>query len=658
MLEQQFEELRLTGRLPSPTGVGLRILQITQSDDASLEDVVQVLLTDPTLTGRLIRFANSGEIGGRGQVTTAQAAAMRLGLQTVRSIALGFSLVAGHRSGRCSTFDHDGFWVHSLAVAAAAQLVAELRGGVPHADAFTCGLLQGVGRLALASIHPVAYEGVLERARGQTSQELAQIEADSFGLNHRELAAAMLADWRLPAHWIEVVGHVGSGASPEELQERRAVALASVLQDARDLARALTADVDATPAECQRMQARLQRVQQGLGLDDSRFADLWGRVAASWSSWGEAMGVRAKPVLGLADVAQRAQAQGVESEPREDQVEPEQAPLVQRPHATGLRLVLVGDLLGRDATLQAALAADGHAVVAARDGREGLRAALETSPQMLLCDWDLPGGTGLQLARTLRQSEAGRQIQVVVVADRRKEPKLIEAFEAGADEYLLRPIDARLVVARARAAFRVVQLNERIQDLVAEREARIGQLAIATRKLQIATVTDALTGLHNRRYAVDRLQKSFEISRNGGGPLSVLCIDLDRFKSVNDEHGHDAGDAVLQACAKALAGALRKGDALCRMGGEEFLAICPGADLAAATEIGERLRGVLHASVIRFESFERVMTASIGVAQLQAAHGTIDELLKCADRRVYLAKEAGRDRVVASDPPTLLRAAG
>ena len=125
MLDKQFEELKLTGNLPSPNGVGLALLQVTKRADASIDEVVAVLQSDPTLTGRILKLANSALLAVSQPATTAREAAMRLGLHAVRNVALGFSLLAGNRNGRCAGFDYDTYWSHSLATAVACQLLAE-----------------------------------------------------------------------------------------------------------------------------------------------------------------------------------------------------------------------------------------------------------------------------------------------------------------------------------------------------------------------------------------------------------------------------------------------------------------------------------------------------------------------------------------------------
>jgi diguanylate cyclase (GGDEF)-like protein len=195
-----------------------------------------------------------------------------------------------------------------------------------------------------------------------------------------------------------------------------------------------------------------------------------------------------------------------------------------------------------------------------------------------------------------------------------------------------------------------VQLNDRVNALLREREAQISQLAIAKRRLQAAAITDALTGLPNRRYAMERLQRELEAARRNKTELAVMMIDIDRFKAVNDGHGHDVGDVVLRETARNLRGSLRSIDVVCRLGGEEFLILCPGTGLQDATGVAERLCCVVRERVVPVPGFERAITVSVGVAALDDACAGVDALIKRADERVYLAKQAGRDRVVAAGP--------
>jgi len=656
VIDKRFEELKLTGNLPSPSGVGLALLQVTQREDVSMEDVTAVVQADPTLTGRILKLANSGEATGVHPATTVRAAAMRLGLRAVRNIGLSFSLLAANRTGRCERFEYEEFWSHSLAVAVSGQILAELRRDVPPGEAFTCGLLSGIGRLALASIHPQIYGGVLERARGQPSQRLAEIEQECFGTNHRELAAAMLRDWGLPEHYSAAVAIVGGGGDIDGLESAEARKLAAALQAARDLARALVLKVDAAPEACARALRDLEGMRQNIQMDPQGLESLWTRVVESWRAWGDTMRIRAQPALTLADLRQRAES-GSASPGTEPSSAPGSAAGVADPEE-GLRVLLVGLPAREETELRGLLESDGHRVLSAADKKGGLAQALEHATHIVVSDGETDQGTGLDLVRALRQSEAGSHMHCLLIAGAGQESRLLEAFEQGVDEYVLRPFDPRALRARVRAAQRVVRLARRVETLLKEREVQLGQLAILTRKLQLAAVTDALTGLFNRRYAMERLQQEASAALGSKQPLSVIGIDIDRFKSVNDGFGHDVGDAVLRASAHLLRNSLRRGDTACRMGGEEFLVICPGASLSAAQGIAERLCSSARAHVIESGSFRRAVTLSLGVAELDRDRPEIEALLKHADERVYIAKESGRDRVVAEDRPPAVRRAG
>jgi len=663
VIEKQFEELKLTGNLPSPNGVGLAILRATQRDDVSLDEVVQILRADPTLTGRILKLANSVANSRLQPAGTVREAAARLGLRTVRNVSLGFSLLAGSRTGRCRAFDYDGYWSHSLATAVACQCIVEQRGGVDPGEAFTLGLLSGIGRLALASVHPMAYGQILELSQGGSALRLAEIEQECLGTHHRELAAALLRDWNLPEAFSQVVALVGSGSHAEELGAPAVVRLAQTLQGARDLARAMTTPFDASPATCRQRVAELELLRGHLELEQQGLEELWGRVVESWRQWGDAMRVRAQLQMSLVDL--RASAARIEIQARESPGDP--SAIVDTSlglgdaevDPNGLRVLLaVHDSAMRRALIEH-LEQDGHTVLMATDGQRAMDLALEQAPHVLVTEWGLPGLSGPELVHSLRQSEVGKRLHAILLTDRSEEKQVLEAFELGVDEYLGRPCDPRVLQARVRAAQRVVRLDERVTALLREREAQISQLAIAKRKLQVMAVTDALTGLPNRRYALERLQGEVAAARRNGTTLSVMMVDIDRFKSVNDQHGHDVGDVVLRETARNLRASLRSVDVVCRLGGEEFLVICPGTELPDAARVGERLCAVVRERVIAVPGFERAVTVSVGVASLDDSLADADALVKQADERVYLAKEGGRDRVVtAGRTPAARRKAG
>ena len=198
MQAKRFEELKATGALPSPTGVGLEILRLARDDQASASDIARVIQTDPALTGRTLRLANTGNAAASRPVTNVAEGVSRLGTRTVSAIALGFTILAGNRSGKCRGFDYQRLWAHSLAYAVAAQILCSHNHTYAGADGFTAGLLAQIGRLGLASIHPEQYAAVLAEWAGGSPADLVRLEQKAFVTNHNELSAAMMADWGLP----------------------------------------------------------------------------------------------------------------------------------------------------------------------------------------------------------------------------------------------------------------------------------------------------------------------------------------------------------------------------------------------------------------------------------------------------------------------------
>lgn len=651
MLEHRFEEFKLTGNLPSPTGVGLAILRITQREDVSLDDLVAVLQTDPTLTGRILKLANCGEMSGQYPATTVRAAAMRLGVRNVRNVSLGFSLLAGNRTGRCKAFDYDDYWSHSLAVAVAAQTIAERRGGPAPSDSFTCGLLSNIGCLALASIHPDDYAGVLERARHQSSERLAELEQECFGTHHRELAAAMLEDWRLPAFFVDAVGFIGSGGSADELRNPNSQRLALTLETARDLARALTIRADATPEEFQEATSRLDRMAERENLDAASLEELWKVLSAAWRTWGDLVQIRAQAHFELDEIRRRGEirAEAAPSSDAGSATDADEPAHLDSTAPARLRILLVGLGEGVHGTLTDVLGREGHEVAAVDDGQTALTRVLDQAPHVLISAWDTRELDGLELVRTLRMSDVQQNIHAILVGRADQEPRLLEALDSGVDEYLIEPVDARLVRARVRAAQRVVALSGRLHGLMRERELQIRQLAILTRNLEITAMTDPLTGLFNRGSALDRLGREVCAARGANRSLALIMIDIDHFKPVNDAHGHDFGDVVLSEIAKLLRGVLRKSDTLARTSGDGFLAICCLANLETAGKIAERLRAAVHGKVIQQGALRCTVTLSLGVAELNPTDDSAPALIRRAEQRLYLAKDLGRDRAVTTD---------
>ena len=301
-------------------------------------------------------------------------------------------------------------------------------------------------------------------------------------------------------------------------------------------------------------------------------------------------------------------------------------------------ILIVDDHEDNVELLRARLEARGYRTAAAEDGEQALRLVGERPPDLILLDVMMPKVDGIEVARRIRANKALPFIPIIMQTALDSTEQTVEGLDAGADDYITKPINFAVLEARVRTQLRVKTLVEQVQRQADE--------------LLRVSRTDALTGLDNRRYLEERLAEAFEHARRLSEPFAVLMCDLDKFKSVNDTHGHQAGDAVLEQLADVLRAQVREIDRVGRYGGEEFMLLLPGTTLHAAQRFGERVRKAVEAHTFRFEGGTLRRTLSAGVAAWPHARlATADALVKAADDALYVAKESGRNRVVGFDSP-------
>jgi two-component system, cell cycle response regulator len=240
---------------------------------------------------------------------------------------------------------------------------------------------------------------------------------------------------------------------------------------------------------------------------------------------------------------------------------------------------------------------------------------------------------GLRLCSQLRSTENTRQMPILVITNPDDQLRLMKALDMGVNDYLVRPVDRQELMARVNTQVRRWRYTEELRYSV---KASI-ELAI----------TDALTGLYNRRYLETHLSHLVEHSMNRGKALSVAALDVDFFKAINDTYGHDAGDKVLQELSQRIKFNTRSIDLCCRVGGEEFILILPGTDLELAEKIAERLRRSVASKPFTINQQQQItVTLSAGVSDLQGMDDSVEKLLKRADQALYSAKREGRNRVI------------
>jgi two-component system, cell cycle response regulator len=306
------------------------------------------------------------------------------------------------------------------------------------------------------------------------------------------------------------------------------------------------------------------------------------------------------------------------------------------------RILVVDDHPDNIEIIDARLSSRGYRIESASDGEEALEKVRQNPPHLILLDVMMPVLDGFEVSRRIKRDTSLPFIPIILVTARGETEDKVEGLDAGADDYLTKPINFPELEARVRSMLRIKKLQDEL-----DRKNR--QLEEANRQLRLLSITDGLTGLYNHRHVHELLQEEHERCKRNGDPLAVAMLDLDRFKQLNDTHGHQTGDVVLADTARILREGAREVDMIGRYGGEEFIVILPEATEAAAVRFAERVREAVEHHVFRIGDKEIRMTVSAGVASASAPDLLQpDELIRRADMALYEAKNVGRNRVVPS----------
>lgn len=291
-------------------------------------------------------------------------------------------------------------------------------------------------------------------------------------------------------------------------------------------------------------------------------------------------------------------------------------------------LIADDDALSRK-ILEDALSKWGYEILMAHNGNEAWD-ILEKSdrPNLAVLDWIMPGMDGVEICKRLRKLSLPNYVYVILLTARNKREDVIYGLESGADDYIIKPFHHEELKSRLKIGQRIIELEHRI--------------------LRLAS-TDYLTGLLNRRAFLERLERELNRCQREASPMGIIIMDIDHFKKVNDNYGHQAGDLVLQELSTTLVTLCRVYDFIGRYGGEEFIVCLPGADKWNTYQIAERMRSIVENKNILLpdKGTSVSVTASFGIVSMEPGQRkSADRLINEADEALYRAKDQGRNQVV------------
>ena len=291
--------------------------------------------------------------------------------------------------------------------------------------------------------------------------------------------------------------------------------------------------------------------------------------------------------------------------------------------------------------LQRALEKTGYSVKVARDGAEAWNIVSDGNVRILVSDWMMPKIDGPELCRRIRARPDSSYTYVILLTARDSRDDRIEGLEAGADDFLSKPVDTSELLARLNVAQRILTMQEQLKTHAAEIAKVYAALERQNVLLAERAATDALTSLGNRRVFDESIVPAVSFAARHNQPLSLVMLDVDHFKSYNDNFGHPCGDDILREIATVLKSGCRVHDMVARYGGEEFALILPATGVCASIAVCERLRQTINSR--RWPN--RPVTASLGVATTRFPAQNHTRLIWEADKALYHSKSRGRNRV-------------
>lgn len=313
-----------------------------------------------------------------------------------------------------------------------------------------------------------------------------------------------------------------------------------------------------------------------------------------------------------------------------------------------MKILLAEDSRTMMLTTSAIITKSGHEVIQAHDGKEALSLYSSEKPDLVLLDVEMPELDGFKVAEKIRSEDKELWIPIIFLTSHKDDDYLSQGINAGGDDYLTKPISSVVLNAKLKAMQRISEIQKKLHTLTSE-------LSATNNKLKKSVITDPLTNAKNRLYLDECLEREWFRSMRSEEELSILLIDVDNFKTLNDSNGHQVGDTCLIELVKLFNMYLkRSSDVLCRYGGDEFVVILPDTIEENALKIAEKIRASVEEFSAAFETKIPVdISVSIGSASYRPDKKiSFDEFLTFADKALYAAKDAGRNCVIKAELPS------
>ena len=613
-------------RLPTPDGVALAIMEAWENERTTAQDLARLVQTDPALSGRVLKLANSAAVGRRAVVSVPECI-VRIGMHTVGQLAVAFSLIGKESENDCPAFDRQQYWARCLLMAVLSRGLGEATRLAPPEDLFACGLLARIGVLGLASVYPEAYSEILSA----NSDKLTTLEKESFGTDHNELSEAMMLDFFVPRALSEPARH---HEAPDESgfdRDSRPQKLACLLHLAYRLCEAAIRDEGKISEET----AVINAICGRLGLPEGRVDNVFNESLAEWREWAELLRLPADNARQYEELDFR--------DPNPSDEESAENPAVRGTNNSAVAAAVVADA-NITARLSAALSELNIRVETCEKASEAVHLAVDHQVNVFFVTAD-----HTRLIDMIGSAEAGDASYVFVVLEAEDPEREAQAYAEGAEDVIVADISPARLGPRLQPAMRRLKRHERWRSDRKELRRIAKELALAHRQQQVLSLTDQLTELPNRRAGMEALDQAWSSSVRAQAPCALLVLDIDYFKTINDRFGHAVGDQVLRAIASVLKNAVRREETIARIGGEEFLLISPNLSLREAVVAAERLRRQLETAKIDAAGVTVCVTASVGIALREAQMHQAQELMIAADKALYAAKNAGRNRIAVME---------